>query len=101
LTFLVESHIRDLFDIFAKYSIFVNLLQNSGLYFFLSITNKPEAMAAVLKALSDNFNVERVDGCDLITIRHYNDAKIKELQMGKQLIFEKRIPQTYQMVVSV
>jgi aspartate kinase len=100
LTFLIESHIRDLFDIFAKYSIFVNLLQNSGLYFFLSITNKPEAMTAVLKALSDNFNVERVDGCDLITIRHYNDAKIKELQMGKQLIFEKRIPQTYQMVVS-
>jgi hypothetical protein len=53
-----------------------------------------------LKELSDNFNVERVEGCDLITIRHYNELKIKELQQGKKLIFEKTIPQTYQMVVS-
>ncbi len=100
LTFLVESHIRDLFDIFAKHGIFVNLLQNSGLYFFVSITNKPEVMTVLFKELSDIFNVERVDGCDLITIRHYNDLKIKELQQGKKLIFEKTIPQTYQMVVS-
>lgn len=98
-TFLVENHIRDLFDIFAKYHIFVNLLQNSGGYFYASITHAPDREKDLMHELRDKFNVEEIHNLDLFTIRHPNPSVIEELKQGKRVVFEKTIPDTYQVVL--
>ena len=55
-TFLVESHIRDLFEIFANYHIFVNLLQNSGAFFYVSITHAPDREKELMRDLRQKFD---------------------------------------------
>jgi aspartate kinase len=99
-TFLVESHIRDLFDIFAKYHIFVNLLQNSGGYFFVSITHAPDRERELMRDIRARFTVEEIHNLDLFTIRHPTPSVIETFKKGKRVIFERTIPDTYQVVLN-
>ncbi len=98
-TFLVESHIRDLFEIFAKYHIFVNLMQNSGAYFYISMTHAPDRERLLMRDLREKFEVEEHPQCDLFTARHPTPEIIETLQEGKRVLFEKTIPDTYQVLV--
>jgi aspartate kinase len=98
-TFLVESHIRDLFDIFAKYHIFVNLLQNSGGFFFVSITHAPDRERELMRDIHEKFKVEEIHNLDLFTIRHPTPSVIEAFIKGKQVIFERTIPDTYQVIL--
>ncbi len=98
-TFLVESHIRDLFDVFTKYHIFVNLMQNSGAFFYASITHAPDRERELMRTLREKFTIEAHHNLDLFTIRHPNAAAIASLTNGKRVFFEKTIPNTYQVLV--
>jgi aspartate kinase len=98
-TFLVESHIRDLFEIFTKYHIFVNLLQNSGAYFYISMTHAPDRERELMREIREKFEVEEHHNCDLFTARHPTAEAQAMLKEGKRVFFEKTIPDTYQVVV--
>lgn len=98
-TFLVEPHIRDLFDIFTKYHIYVNLLQNSGAYFYVSITHAPDRERELMREIREKFTVEEHHNLDLFTARHPNNKAISDLKEGKRVFFEKTIPDTYQVLV--
>ncbi len=98
-TFLVESHIRDLFEIFTKYHIFVNLMQNSGAYFYISMTQAPDREHLLMRDLREKFEVEEHPKCDLFTARHPTPEIQDTLKEGKRVLFEKTIPDTYQVLV--
>ena len=98
-TFLVESHIRDLFTIFTDYHIFINLLQNSGAYFFISMTHVPDRERELMRDLRAKFEVEEHPNCDLFTARHPTPEIQATLKEGKRVLFEKTIPDTYQVLV--
>lgn len=98
-TFLVEQHIRDLFDIFTKYHIFVNLMQNSGAFFYISITHAPDREKEMMRELREKFNIEEIHNLDLFTVRHPTPSVIEEMKAGKRVIFEKTIPDTYQVIL--
>lgn len=98
-TFLVESHIRDLFEIFTNYHIFVNLMQNSGGYFFISMTHAPDRERELMRDLRAKFEIEEHHNCDLFTARHPTPEIEATLKEGKRVFFEKTIPDTYQVLV--
>lgn len=98
-TFLVESHIRDLFEIFTNYHIFVNLMQNSGAYFFISMTHAPDRERELMRDLRAKFEIEEHPNCDLFTARHPTPEIQATLKEGKRVFFEKTIPDTYQVLV--
>ena len=98
-SFLVEPHIADLFRIFATHRIFVNLMQNSGAYFFVSITHAPEKEFVLMTELKEKFNVEMQSGLELFTIRHPTKKAIDELTEGKKIIFEKSLSDTMQVLM--
>ena len=98
-TFLVESHIRDLFEIFTKYHIFINLMQNSGAYFYISMTHAPDRERLLMRDLREKFEVEEHPKCDLFTARHPTPEIQDTLKEGKRVLFEKTIPDTYQVLV--
>jgi aspartate kinase len=98
-TFLVETHIRDLFVIFSKFHIFVNLIQNSGAYFYVSITKSPDREVELMAELRTKFTVKECQNLDLFTIRHPTDAAIAQLKADKKVYFEKTIPETYQVLL--
>ena len=98
-SFLVEAHIAELFGIFAKHRIFVNLMQNSGAYFFVSITHSHEKENTLMTALKDKFNVEVESGMELFTVRHPTPEAIKEISEGKKIVFEKSLLNTTQILM--
>jgi aspartate kinase len=98
-TFLVEPHMRDLFQIFSDYHIFVNLLQNSGAYFFASITHAPDREKELMRDLRAKFAIEEHPNVDLFTIRHPTPEAIADLKTGKRIFYEKTTPDTYQVVL--
>jgi aspartate kinase len=98
-TFLVEPHIRDLFDIFSRYHIFVNLMQNSGRYFYVSITHAPDREKELMRDLREKFEVQEIHNLDLFTIRHATPKAKEDLRAGKRVVFERTIPDTYQVVL--
>lgn len=98
-SFLVESHIAELFTIFSQYHIFVNLLQNSGGYFYVSITHAPDRERELMRDLRAKFNIEEHHNVDLLTIRHPTSEAIASITEGKRVFFERTIPFTYQVVL--
>jgi aspartate kinase len=98
-TFIVENHIRDMFEIFTQYHIFVNLLQNSGAYFFVSITHAPDRERELMRDLRAKFEVEEIHNLDLFTVRHPTIEAVDELKAGKRLVFEKILMDTHQVLL--
>ena len=99
-SFLVEQHIALLFQIFAKHFIFVNLLQNSGSYFYVAITHIDEKHAALLADLEEHYTIECFEGYDLFTIRHFTESAIQSVIAGKKIAFEKSFGDTFQVLLA-
>ena len=98
-SFLVEQHIALLFQIYAKHFIFVNLLQNSGAFFYVALSHIDEKHAALLAELEAHFNIEFFEGYDLFTIRHFTEPSIQSVIEGKKIAFEKTFGDTYQVLL--
>ena len=98
-SFVVEHHLAHLFQLFAKHRLFVNMMRNTAVSFSVIVTNIPDRIQNVISELSDNFNTQKEDGLELITVRHYQDDIVQQLKKGKLVILEESIPKTIQMVV--
>lgn len=98
-TFLYESHISMLFEVFSRYGVFVNLMQITGAAYLASVTNAPEKVEPMLRDLENKFVIVAQNGFDLYTIRHYREEAIAEIKAGKKVVFEVRLPETCQILV--
>ncbi len=98
-SFLVEQHIATLFQIFAQHFIYVNLMQNSGAYFYVAVTHTTEKQTALLADLQSHFNFEYTILYDLYTIRHFTENAIQSVIEGKHIAFEKTFGDTFQVLL--
>lgn len=98
-SFVVEHHLAHLFQLFAKHRLFVNMMRNTAVSFSVIVTNIPDRIQNVIEELSDNFNIHKEDGLELITVRHYQHDTVEQLKKGKLVVLEESIPKTIQMVV--
>ncbi len=98
-SFLVEHHIKDLFTVFDRHRIFVNMMQNTAISFYACVTHVPERMTAMLEELADKFDIIRDEDLELITIRHAIPQIYEEITRGKMVLLEERIGKTIQIVV--
>jgi aspartate kinase len=98
-TFLYESHIAELFEVFARHAVFVNLMQVTGAAYLASVTDAPEKMELMMRDLAAKFSVVSKTGLDLYTVRHYNDEALTQVKADKKIVFEVRLPETCQILV--
>lgn len=98
-SFLVEHHIKDLFTIFDKYRIFVNMMQNTAISFYACVTDVPDRMQPMIEELSDKFNIIKDEGLELITVRHSLPQVYEAVIHGKMVLLEERIGKSIQLVV--
>lgn len=98
-TFLYESHIAELFGVFARHAIFVNLMQVTGAAYLASVTDAPEKMDAMMRDLEAKFRVASQTGLDLYTVRHYNEEALAQVKADRKVVFEVRLPETCQILV--
>ena len=97
-SFMVEENIAEIFKLFHQYQMKVDLIQNSAISFKVCVDNKFNQLEKLIQHLKARFKVDYKTGVSLYTIRHFNDAAIKELEKGKTVLLKQLTQNTVQLV---
>ena len=98
-SFISESHLSEIFGLFAKNHVKMNMMQTSALSFTACIDLNTERFAKLLLTLKEQFKVKYNDNLILITLRHYTDASVAELTAGKTVLMKQTNRNTAQVVI--
>jgi aspartate kinase len=97
-SFIAEHHLSNLFTLFDKHRVWVNMMRNTAISFMVCVPNQPERLKGLLKDMESDFTVIKEENVELSTIRHYQEGVIDEMKKGKIILLEERIRKTFQMV---
>lgn len=76
----------------------VDVIQNSAISFSVCVDNIYNNLEKLLQHLRAKFKVECRENVSLYTIRHYNDAAVKQIEQGKHVLLKQLTPTTMQIV---
>ena len=98
-SFVVEEHLEEIFGIFNKHKVRINMMQNSALNFSVCSDNDPHRFEGLIEELSGKFKVLYNPDVELVTIRHYDDPTIEKVIQGREVLVDQRSRVTARMVV--
>jgi aspartate kinase len=97
-SFIAEHHLSNLFALFDKYRLWVNMMRNTAISFMVCVPNQPDRLKGLFKEMEKDFTFVKEENVELVTIRHYQEGVIDELKKAKIVLLEERIRKTFQMV---
>lgn len=89
LSFVVEENLHHIFGLFARANVRIDLMQNSALAFSVVVDDTPRSRALIVE-LRRNYEVRYNEGCELVTVRHYDEATLERLTAGRDVLIEQR-----------
>jgi aspartate kinase len=95
-SFITEDRISDIYELFHKHKIKINLMQNAAISFSCCIDNSSEKIELLMKALHNDFKVAYFEGLELLTVRYNKDGLLEELSKDRTVLLEQRSPVTIQ-----
>lgn len=98
-SFISENHLSDIFRLFAKNHVKVNVMQTSALSFTVCFDHLEGRFEQMLHDLKASYKIKYNDGLTLITLRHYHLRSLKELTVDKTVLLEQVSRSTAQLVV--
>jgi len=98
-SFIVERNISAIFQILHDHRMKVELMQNSAISFSVCIDTSFGDLDLLLDKLQKDYKIERHEGVDLYTIRHFDTEAIASIINGKNVVLEQRGRETVQLVV--
>lgn len=98
-SFITESKLRDLYDVFHQLNIRVNLIQNAAISFVACIDNQRGKLEQLVSMLSKDYNVSDNEDVSLLTIRHYTPEVLADLTKGRHILLEQKTRHTVQLVL--
>ncbi|NPA37697.1 MAG: aspartate kinase [Chlorobi bacterium] len=84
-SFIVENNLSEIFSIFSRRRVKINLMHNSAINFSVCI-NRMDTLNDLVNELQDRYVVRYNENLELISIRHYTDDSIKKILKGKDII---------------
>ncbi len=99
-SFIVEDNLSDIFKLFHKHKIKINMMHNSAVSFSVSIDDTGANVQALIGELKERFQAESQSGLELITIRYYNQSTIDRVLVDKEIIMELKDSYTCQLLVA-
>ena len=97
-SFMVEENISEIFALFHKYQIRVNLIQNSAISFSVCVDNKFDTLEKLITHLKARYNVTYHTGVSLFTIRHFNESAVQSIEDNKEILLKQSTKATVQLV---
>ncbi|MDT0677722.1 aspartate kinase [Autumnicola musiva] len=97
-SFMLEENISEIFRLFHLYQIKVDLIQNSAISFSVCVDNRFNNLEKLIQHLKARFKVSYTKKVSLYTIRHFDEAAIKLLEKGKEVLLKQLTHNTMQMV---
>ncbi len=98
LSFVNEIMFSEVFSLLSKYSVHMNILQNSALTLTLCI-DRNDHLQELVRELQVTYNVRYNEQLELITIRHYNERAAGHVLQGKVVLLEQQNRTVVQYVV--
>ncbi len=98
-SFITEDNLSNLYSIFHKLKIKINLIQNAAISFVACIDNKEELIKQLISLLEKDFKVFSNDDVSLLTIRHYTAETLFNLTKGRHTLLEQKTRETVQVVL--
>jgi aspartate kinase len=98
-SFISEDHLRDIFGLFAKTHVKINIMQTSAVSFTVCFDDDTERFEKITAGLKQAFRIKYNNKLQLITVRHYKTELVKELTAGKTILLEQISRNTVQVVV--
>ena len=97
--FISETHLSEIFNLFAQSHVKINMMQTSALSFTACFDEDEERLKKLLQTVSANFKAKYNNNLSLLTTRHYTPESLKKLTEGKVILLEQISRNTAQMVV--
>ena len=98
-SFIAVDNLSELFAVFSRYRIRVNMMQNSALSFSICTDAEPHRIQQCVKTLQEKYKVKYNENVQLITIRHYNKPTIEKVLAGRTAILRQTSRATIQFVI--
>lgn len=99
-SFMQEENLSQVFSIFSRHRVKVNVMQNSAVSFSVCADNDPAHVPSLLTELKHLFLVRFNEDLDLITIRHYSQEAIDSVARNKNVLLEQKTRSTVHLILS-
>lgn len=98
-SFITEDNLRNLYGIFHKLNIKINLIQNAAISFVACIDRKEDRIRPLMEELEKEYKVLRNEGVSLLTVRHYTPEILFDLTRNRYTLLEQKTRHTVQVVL--
>ena len=98
LSFIVEENLSGIFWLFAQHNVRIDLMQNSALAFSVVVDDTPRSRQ-LIEELRKVYEVRYNEGCELVTVRHYDEPTLARLSAGRETLLEQRSRTTARFVL--
>lgn len=98
-SFINERNLSEIFSLFSRNNIRINIMQNSAISFSVCFDHEPTKLSILIKDLQKNFKVRYNERVDLITIRNYTENSADEFIKGRKVFLEQKSRSTWQLIV--
>ena len=86
-SFIVEENISDIFKLFHKYQLKVNLIQNSAISFSVCVDNNLNHFDLFYNEIKNMYKVSFIKNVDLFTVRHFTENSLEGIyKLGTSLL---------------
>lgn len=98
-SFVTEQNLSEIFNLFARFGIKINLMENSAISFTTCFQNEARKVEKLTNALSEKYKVLYNEGVELMTIRHYDQATLDQLTLDREILVEQKSRHTARLVM--
>lgn len=98
-SFIAEDNLSDIFEMFSRHGVKINLMQLSAISFSVCCDDNAEKIKTLVNELQKLFKVLYNSGLELMTVRYYTQDTIDLLTKNKVILLEQRSRFTVQMVM--
>lgn len=89
-SFIGENDLFFVFSLINKYGIKLNFTQNTAVSFVFCVNHSNRFIDGLIQDLAEKYDVERENGLELITVRHYTADTITEIIENHQILIEQK-----------
>ena len=98
-SFMNETNLYHIFEVFSKIGLTINVLQTSAISLSVCTDFHQEKIDLLKEKLLNEFTIRYNEGLTLLTIRHYKNAQIPDLFSSREVLLEQRSRATLQLVL--
>jgi aspartate kinase len=95
-SFLNENNLGKIIASFGKYSLRINLMQNTAIEFIVLTDEKIGKNELIIEDLSSDFEIKTEHNLNLMTIRHYTNEILEKQRQNKAVILTQKNEDTIQ-----